>query len=450
MNAVLGNVRHAGAEARRRVPGQRLTVQRDRPGRRVQARQDLHQFALAVPGDPGHAEYLAPAQLEAHPAQRGQATRALRTQVPHAQQRARLRTRAARALAGEVHAAAHHQLREALTGRAPRRHAAHDLAAAQHRHAVRDGQHLVQLVRDEDQAAPVRLQFAHHAEQALGLLRGQHAGGLVEDQDPRAAQQGPHDLHALLLAGRQVRHARLRVHLQPVPRREFPYLPRHAPRREQPAHAAQRQILRHGVPRHQQRMLRHQPDPQPPRLRRTPDPHRLACQFHRALVGLVQAVQDRDQGAFARAVLAQQGQHLTRVDGQVHRVVRDHTRETFRDATQPQRGRPGRRLGLVHSPSFHRGGPQRRQSLHGTFNQRADSLPKPAPPRTHHPTQVPRRSGPSPGHGAGEAAASPFPPATPTRGGQPLNLHTSTQPSRQADQYRAAPPGNDTTSAMPC
>ena len=67
--------------------------------------------------------------------------------------------------------------------------------------AVCDSFHLAQLVRDEDHRATLRAgHSAQRHEEDIGLLRGEHGGGLVEDQDPRVAIQCLEDLDALLLA----------------------------------------------------------------------------------------------------------------------------------------------------------------------------------------------------------------------------------------------------------
>ena len=83
--------------------------------------------------------------------------------------------------------AADHQPRQRLLGRALGRHGVDPLAAPQHGDAVGDLEHLVELVRDEDDAGAVRLQRLEDAEEVARLLRGEHGGRLVEDEDPRAA-----------------------------------------------------------------------------------------------------------------------------------------------------------------------------------------------------------------------------------------------------------------------
>ena len=75
---------------------------------------------------------------------------------------------------------------------------AHDADLVGHRHD------LAQLVGDQDDGAPLRLEVAQDAEQMVGLLRRQHAGGLVQDQDMGAAEQSLEDLDPLLHAHRQL------------------------------------------------------------------------------------------------------------------------------------------------------------------------------------------------------------------------------------------------------
>ena len=87
---------------------------------------------------------------------------------------------------------------------------AHDADLVGHRHD------LAQLVGDQDDGAALRLEVAQDAEQMVGLLRRQHAGGLVQDQDVRAAEQGLEDLDPLLHAHGQARHRRVEVDLEPV------------------------------------------------------------------------------------------------------------------------------------------------------------------------------------------------------------------------------------------
>ena len=110
-------------------------------------------------------------------------------------------------------AADHHPRQRRLVG-AGGLDRADRLAAPQHGDAVGDLEHLVQLVRDEDDRGPVVAQPAQHLGQLGGLLRGQDRGRLVEDEDARAAIQRAQDLHALLLADRDVGYARVGIDAQ--------------------------------------------------------------------------------------------------------------------------------------------------------------------------------------------------------------------------------------------
>ena len=70
-------------------------------------------------------------------------------------------------------------------------------AAADHGDLVGDGEHLVELVGDEDDREALLLQLAQVAEQLVDLLRHQHRGRLVEDDDPGTAVEHLEDLHPL-------------------------------------------------------------------------------------------------------------------------------------------------------------------------------------------------------------------------------------------------------------
>jgi hypothetical protein len=58
-------------------------------------------------------------------------------------------------------------------------------------------------VGDQHHGFAFGLELLEDAEQVIGLLRGQHAGGLVEDQDLGAAEERLEDLDALLDADGQ-------------------------------------------------------------------------------------------------------------------------------------------------------------------------------------------------------------------------------------------------------
>ncbi len=63
---------------------------------------------------------------------------------------------------------------------------------------------------------PPSLQLADDAEQLLGLGRGEHRRGLVQDQHVGLPDQRLHDLDPLLEADRQVLDERVRVDVEAV------------------------------------------------------------------------------------------------------------------------------------------------------------------------------------------------------------------------------------------
>ena len=79
---------------------------------------------------------------------------------------------------------------------------AHDLAEPDDGDLVGDLAHLAQLVGDEDDGLAGLLELAHDPHQLVGLLGGQHRGGLVEDEHLGVARQRLDDLDPLLHARR--------------------------------------------------------------------------------------------------------------------------------------------------------------------------------------------------------------------------------------------------------
>ena len=76
---------------------------------------------------------------------------------------------------------------------------------------VGDRQHLVELVRDEDDGGTVVDELAEVGEQLVDLLRHEHGGRLVEDEDASAAVQHLQDLDPLALADAELGHRGVEV-----------------------------------------------------------------------------------------------------------------------------------------------------------------------------------------------------------------------------------------------
>ena len=184
-------------------------------GAPAQAGDRLGELALAVAGDAGDRQDLARAQLERHVVQRALSAIAVALEPLDLQHG--LADVVRRDLAPRRRdLAADHQRRERLRRRLRRLQRAERAAAAQHGDAIGDRHHLVQLVRDEDDGAPLVRHRAQRREERLHLLRRQHRRRLVEDQDARVAVQRLEDLDALLLADGELPDARVGLHRQPV------------------------------------------------------------------------------------------------------------------------------------------------------------------------------------------------------------------------------------------
>ena len=139
-----------------------------------------------------------------------------------------------------------------------------DAPAAQHGDAVGDRQHLVQLVRDEDDRPPVGRHRAQRLEERARLLRREHRGRLVEDQDARVAVERLEDLDPLLLADRELPDPRARVDGEPVALGELgDALLERAPVEHEPAVAlvAEDDVLGDGERLDEPEVLVHHADP---------------------------------------------------------------------------------------------------------------------------------------------------------------------------------------------
>ena len=116
---------------------------------------------------------------------------------------------------GKLHVAADHHAGELLLGRAGDFDRADALALAQDGAAVSHRHDLVELVGDEQDALSLFFEPAHDLHQLVDLLRGQHGGGFVKNQDLIVAVEHLEDLHALLHTDRDIADEGVRVDPQP-------------------------------------------------------------------------------------------------------------------------------------------------------------------------------------------------------------------------------------------
>ena len=189
---------------------------------------------------------------------------------------------------------------------------------------------------------PLARQAAHDLEQLARLLRRQHGGRLVEDQDVGAAVERLQDLDPLLLADRDVLDPRGRVDREPVALRDLAHALARALEVEEDA-AVRRLGREHDVlgdrhHRDQHEVLVHHPDAGVDRLPRRPELDLAALDVDLALVRVVEAVDDVHQRRLAGAVLAEQRVHLALEQVELDLVVREDAREALRDAAELEDG----------------------------------------------------------------------------------------------------------------
>ena len=309
------------------------------------AAEQLSQRHLAVARHTGHGHDLARVQAQVHVAQMLPPRRQRVGGLQHTHGCAHVLRGAAH---GRGQRMAHHPLCQLGLAGALGWRFGHHLAVAQHHQPVRHTQHLGQLVADEDDGQPLRHHLAQGVEQGLALLRGEHGGGLVEDEDARAAVQRLEDFHPLALPHRQAAHAGVQRHLQAEAGRHRlqPFGGLGAAAEGLPQRlGAHEYVVQHGEVVGQGEVLVHHADARSQRRLGCARRQRLAEHLDLPAVGGVVAEQDGHQRGLARAVLAQQGQHLARMQRERNGVVGRERTEAFGDARQTQdRGRGCGRL----------------------------------------------------------------------------------------------------------
>ena len=216
----------------------------------------------------------------------------------------------------DVDLASDHESRERLQRRRRGIDGRDRPTAAQHCHAVGDRLHLVELVRDEDDGLPLLGHRAERLEERLGLLRREHCGRLVHDQDARVAVERLQDLDALLLADRELPDPRLRIDREPVALAQLLDALLGGARMTQDdaatlaAVVAEDDVLRDRERLDQPEVLVHHADPRVERVARRVEADPLAPELDLTLVLPVEPGQDVRERRLPRAVLAEERVHL--------------------------------------------------------------------------------------------------------------------------------------------
>ena len=213
-------------------------------------------------------------------------------------------------------------------------HGTHILALAQDGAAVGDRHDLVELVGDEKDGLALLLEPAHDLHQLVDLLRSQHSGGLVEDEDLIVAVEHLQNLHALLHTHRNITDERIGVNTQAVLLAQGHDLLAGLgllQKAQLVGLHAQNDVVQHAEALHQLEVLVDHADAQCVCIVGVADGDLLAVFEDLTLLRLIQTEQHAHQGAFACAVLAQQGMDLTFAQLQGNVVVCLDARELLGD-----------------------------------------------------------------------------------------------------------------------
>ena len=219
---------------------------------------------------------------------------------------------------------------------------ADDAAVAQHDDAVGAGLHLVQAVRDEDDADAFGFQVGYHPHQPAGFGQRQAGGRLVHDHQPRIQRQRLDDLEQLALGNRHLGHFGIRpeVDLETLEQRldvGAQARPVDQPERSATRFAADEYVGRHIEVLEQIEFLVHEGDAGGDRMRDVKRRPLDAIDAQMAVGRYGDAAQDLHQRRLAGAVLADQPDDLALGDRQADIVERGHARIGLGDADEFQK-----------------------------------------------------------------------------------------------------------------
>ena len=222
--------------------------------------------------------------------------------------------------------AADHHVDQLFRRGVPAIQRAHMLAPTQHRDAVGNAEHLLDLMADEDDGLPRPAERLDAFKQALHLLGHQNGGGLVQNDVLRLAVEHLEDLDALALAHRQVAGDAVQIKIEIIffagrldARLHF-FLIQNAERAG--LLHAQSDVLPHPQLVHQHEVLVHHADAAAQGVQRIGESQLLAVQRDIAAAGRKHAVENIHQCGFAGAVFSHDGVHRAPLNAQVNAAER--------------------------------------------------------------------------------------------------------------------------------
>src|SRR5713226_5825553 len=216
----------------------------------------------------------------------------------------------AAAVGAQVDRATDHEQGELVLVRLGGFAAAHHLPTADDGDPVRYLEDLVELVADENHARAFGAQSPEHLEDLVRLLRRQHGGRFVENEDPRVPVDRLQDLDALLLTNRQLIDAARGIDVESKlsgqqldPLCGLPEVQKLAPANDLvPEH----HVLRDGEDWDEHEVLVDHADPTSDRIRGIADRDRLAVDEDLAGVRCDESVEDVHERRLPGAVLAEE------------------------------------------------------------------------------------------------------------------------------------------------
>ena len=152
---------------------------------------------------------------------------------------------------------------------------------------------------DEDDGGAGVLELAHDRHELVGLLRREHGGRLIEDEDLRVPRERLDDLNALLHPDGQLLDERVGVDVEPEPLRDLPDALPGRIQVEEPSRfggfVTEHHVLSDGEHRDQHEVLVHHADARAHGVAGTVKVLDVIVEEDRALVGLVQTVENVHQ-----------------------------------------------------------------------------------------------------------------------------------------------------------
>ena len=230
---------------------------------------------------------------------------------------------------------AHHHLRQAHFGGVAGVDRTHILTLAQHRHTVRQGEHLIELMGDDDNGVALLAHVAQHLEELLSFLWGQNGRRLVQDQDMGAAVEHLDDFNRLLLADGHLIDLAVQVQFKTVLVQQLLDVSLDGLQiQSELARQTEDDVFRRSQHIHQLEMLMNHTDAQIKGVFGRADDHFPALDVDMARIREVNAGQHVHQGRFARAVFAQHRKDFALADGHGDILIGDDGTKALGNAAQ--------------------------------------------------------------------------------------------------------------------